>query len=84
MSLEFVYVPVAQLDRVSDSDSEGRAFESHRAYQKKASTLSVLFLTKAVLRRNKFALQMKSLCGESLFRKVKYALHSEMIYYQGL
>ena len=29
------YVPVAQLDRVSDSDSEGRAFESHRAYQKK-------------------------------------------------
>ena len=27
------YVPVAQLDRVSDSDSEGRAFESHRAYQ---------------------------------------------------
>ena len=28
------YAPVAQLDRVSDSDSEGRAFESHRAYQK--------------------------------------------------
>ena len=27
------YAPVAQLDRVSDSDSEGRAFESHRAYQ---------------------------------------------------
>ena len=27
------YVPVAQLDRVSDSDSEGRAFESHQAYQ---------------------------------------------------
>ena len=26
-------MPVAQLDRVSDSDSEGRAFESHRAYQ---------------------------------------------------
>ena len=33
-----IYVPVAQLDRVSDSDSEGRAFESHRAYQKKAPT----------------------------------------------
>ena len=31
-------MPVAQLDRVSDSDSEGRAFESHRAYQKKAPT----------------------------------------------
>ena len=28
------YVPVAQLDRVSDSDSEGRRFESCRAYQK--------------------------------------------------
>ena len=28
------YAPVAQLDRVSDSDSEGHAFESHRAYQK--------------------------------------------------
>ena len=27
------YAPVAQLDRVSDSDSEGHAFESHRAYQ---------------------------------------------------
>ena len=26
------YAPVAQLDRVSDSDSEGRAFESHQAY----------------------------------------------------
>ena len=29
------YAPVAQLDRVSDSDSGGRAFESHQAYQKK-------------------------------------------------
>ncbi len=26
------YAPVAQLDRVSDSDSEGRWFESSRAY----------------------------------------------------
>ena len=31
------YVPVAQLDRVSDSDSEGRRFESCRAYQTKKS-----------------------------------------------
>ena len=30
------YAPVAQLDRVSDSDSEGHAFESHRAYIEKA------------------------------------------------
>ncbi len=29
------YAPVAQLDRVSDSDSEGRWFESSRAYQQK-------------------------------------------------
>ena len=27
-----LYAPVAQLDRVSDSDSEGRGFESRRAY----------------------------------------------------
>ena len=27
------YAPVAQMDRVSDSDSEGRWFESSRAYQ---------------------------------------------------
>ena len=30
-----INAPVAQLDRVSDSDSEGRAFESHQAYHKK-------------------------------------------------
>ena len=29
-----ILVPVAQLDRVSDSDSEGRRFESFRARQK--------------------------------------------------
>ena len=32
-------MPVAQLDRVSDSDSEGRAFESHRAYHSADSVL---------------------------------------------
>ena len=32
LHLTVVDAPVAQLDRVSDSDSEGRAFESHRAY----------------------------------------------------
>ena len=31
--MQQLYAPVAQLDRVSDSDSEGRAFESHQAYQ---------------------------------------------------
>ena len=29
-----MYAPVAQLDSASDSDSEGRWFESSRAYQK--------------------------------------------------
>ncbi len=29
------YVSVAQLDRVSDSDSEGRGFKSRRAYHSK-------------------------------------------------
>ena len=33
----FRYAPVAQLDRVSDSDSEGRAFESHQAYHQTES-----------------------------------------------
>ena len=32
-----IYVPVAQLDRASDSDSEGRRFESCRAYHGVAS-----------------------------------------------
>ena len=40
------YVPVAQLDRVSDSDSEGRAFESHRAYQKKRLVTTSRFFIK--------------------------------------
>ena len=31
-----IYAPVAQLDSASDSDSEGRWFESSRAYQQKA------------------------------------------------
>lgn len=30
---KFVYAPVAQLDRVTDSDSVGHWFESSRAYQ---------------------------------------------------
>ena len=34
------YAPVAQLDRVSDSDSEGRAFESHQAYQQKPADIA--------------------------------------------
>ena len=36
------FAPVAQLDRVSDSDSEGRAFESHRAYQEKSPEIPVI------------------------------------------
>ena len=38
------YAPVAQLDRVSDSDSEGRAFESHQAYQQTASHFGLSFI----------------------------------------
>ena len=36
-----IYAPVAQLDRVSDSDSEGRAFESHQAYHVGASDIKL-------------------------------------------
>ena len=35
-------VPVAQLDRALDSDSKGRAFESHRAYQKRKARFARL------------------------------------------
>ena len=35
--------PVAQLDRVTDSDSVGRWFESSRAYQKKAKSYDLAF-----------------------------------------
>ena len=42
-NLKSAYAPVAQLDRVSDSDSEGRWFESSRAYQKRAPHRGALF-----------------------------------------
>lgn len=34
----FLYVPVAQLDRVSDSDSDGCRFESCQAHHKEVVT----------------------------------------------
>lgn len=34
MRCKIEYAPVAQLDRALDSDSKGRAFESHRAYHR--------------------------------------------------
>ena len=40
-SLFTISAPVAQLDRVSDSDSEGRAFESHQAHQIKSKRQEV-------------------------------------------
>ena len=47
-NINLIFAPVAQLDRVSDSDSEGRAFESHQAYQKETTIfdrkLSFLFV----------------------------------------
>ena len=36
-----MYAPVAQLDSASDSDSEGRWFESSRAYHVAASAISL-------------------------------------------
>ena len=48
-----VYAPVAQLDRVSDSDSEGRAFESHQAYKKKHRLQPVLFMLSFLRARRK-------------------------------
>ena len=40
------YAPVAQLDRASDSDSEGRAFEPHRAYQSRHGFHGGIFCVK--------------------------------------
>ena len=40
----FNSVPVAQLDRVSASDAEGRGFESLRVRHKKATVKTVVFL----------------------------------------
>ena len=37
------YVPVAQLDSACDSDSQGRRFESCRAYQKEEDIAYILF-----------------------------------------
>ncbi len=39
---KFLYLPVAQLDSASDSDSEGRRFESYRVGQKEAIKISPL------------------------------------------
>ena len=70
-----LYALVAQLDRVSDSDSEGRAFKSHRAYHnKKASTMSVLF---------QWHLHYFAFCRgihkSSVFRGVPYCIPPEIL-----
>ena len=41
-------MPVAQLDRASDSDSEGRAFESHRAYHKGGAFVRKNYMKNAI------------------------------------
>ena len=41
------YAPVAQLDRVTDSDSVGQRFESARAYHKKPAVRQVFLLCAA-------------------------------------
>ena len=47
------YAPVAQLDRASDSDSEGRAFEPHRAYQSRHGFHGGIFLRQSNKRQNR-------------------------------
>ena len=42
--IQYAYAPVAQLDRALDSDSKGRAFEPHRAYQIRRHDESRAFL----------------------------------------
>ena len=45
-NLIYIYLPVAQLDSASDSDSEGRRFESFRVGQKRTKHLLRSFLSK--------------------------------------
>ena len=47
------YAPVAQLDRASDSDSEGRAFEPHRAYQSRHGFHGGIFLCQSNKQQNR-------------------------------
>ena len=47
------YAPVAQLDRASDSDSEGRAFEPHRAYQSRHGFHGGIFLRQSNKQQNR-------------------------------
>ena len=50
-SIAIEYLPVAQLDSASDSDSEGRRFESFRAGQKRKNRQSGFFFLNERIRR---------------------------------
>ncbi len=68
-SMSCINAPVAQLDRVTDSDSVGHWFESSRAYQK--STGNFMFPVDFLFSKSEYALSghfsMTIVCGEKLF-----------------
>ena len=78
IKLHSSHAPVAQLDRVSDSDSEGHWFESSRAYVPQSFVdqgVAVLFLHQNTMRifsqcRQRFDAQQKHAC----------IAHNNMIY----
>ena len=43
MGAVYIYALVAQLDRVSDYESEGQGFESLQAHQRRAATATLRF-----------------------------------------
>ena len=57
------YAPVAQLDRVSDSDSEGRAFESHQAYHNNIIRTFLFVITANLRGRESSTAEVFYLCS---------------------
>ena len=68
-SIEYLYAPVAQLDRVADSDSEGRRFKSCRECQKTA--ICRLFVFSAGLNCALRALTLRVYCAQVALHAIK-------------
>ena len=68
------YLPVAQLDSASDSDSEGRRFESFRVGQQKSTHLGafLLLITKFDLARDTSAEGSHTVYGICAFARIPF------------
>ena len=81
--LNLIFAFVAQLDRASDSDSEGRWFDSSRARQKSDNTdiLCLCFLLPYYVKSGKIKENLKIICwtGDEMRRRTKKILLSILI-----